>query len=85
MDMKNIYTHRHTLKLIASHAILVAIVTQPAVISLLTDLYVIVTNKTSNGIGSLDEYMYASMQLLSSVALLIGVISLILYFTSKKQ
>lgn len=83
MDMKNTLVRKRTLKLIASHSLLIAIITQPYFVSLFTDLYVIFTGKFASGF-SVDNIL-ASMAVLSGVAFSIAVIAGVLYFMRRKQ
>lgn len=84
--MKKISQHQHTLKLIASHALLVALVTEPTFIGLFTDLYTLVLDKKPDNTAFLAySNLFASMQLLSRLALATGIIALALYFINKSK
>lgn len=69
-------------KQLATHAILVAIVTSPWLVSVFSDLIAITTNQTD---ASLQVILLNGLSALSTAALLIGVGALIWYFFSRKK
>lgn len=69
-------------KHIATHAILAAIITAPWLVSLLSDLLAITTNQTD---ASMQVILLNGLSMISTVALVIGVIALAWYFFSRKR
>ncbi len=76
-------TNNQTLKLIASHTLVVAIATNPYLIYLIADLYKITTNDTTEVV--VNQSLVASMSLISGVALLISIVTFSAYIIRKEK
>lgn len=81
--MKNKNSSIQNYKLVASHALVIAIFTAPYLIYLLADVYRIATNDTTAVV--VNQSLTASMTLVSSVALLVSIIAFGLYTVNRHK
>lgn len=82
--MKNNSKLAHTLKLIASHSLVAAIVSQPYVVSIFSDLLHIATSGGEYGAATTDNLL-GSLSILSGVALAIAIAAFVGYLLGKQK
>ena len=83
-DMKNNPKLTHILKLIASHSLVAAIVTQPYVVSIFSDLLSIATSGGEHGAATVDHIL-SSLSILSGAALVIAIVAFVGYLLRKQK
>ena len=81
--MKNNLKRAHTLKLIASHSLVAAIVSQPYVVSIFSDLLNI-TLSGGESAATVDNLLN-SLFILSSTALVIALVAFFGYLLGKRK
>lgn len=83
-DMKNNPKLTHIIKLIASHSLVAAIVTQPYVVSIFSDLLNIAASGGEHGATSVDHIL-SSLSILSGTALVIAIVAFVGYLLRKQK
>ena len=81
--MKKTNSDNQTFKLVASHAFVVAIFTNPYFMYILGDLYKIATRDASDVV--VNQSLTASMSLLSTTALLVSITAFALFILKNRK
>jgi hypothetical protein len=82
--MKNNSKLTNTLKLLASHSLVAAVVTQPYVVSVFSDLLNISTSGGEHGAANID-HLLGSLSIFSGAALVIAIVAFVGYLLRKKK
>lgn len=82
--MKNNPKLAHILKLIASHSLVAAIVSQPYVVSIFSDLLNIATSGGKSSAATVDNLL-SSLSILSGTALIVAIIAFVGYLLGKQK